>query len=93
MQYAVVILIGLLTGAVELYLLSKFIKAIFSSDIRSGILLVPAKLIILMIALAADFFIAPKLLWLAGSAIVLPLIVGAIYYGIEGIYGKKESKK
>ena len=92
MQYAVVIVIGLVAGTIELYLLSKFIKAIFSADIRSGFLLVPAKLIVLMIALAVDFFVAPQLLWLAGSAIVLPLIVGAIYSGIKGMNGKKESK-
>ncbi len=91
MQYAVVVLIGLVAGATELYLLSRFIKAIFSADTRSVLLLVPAKLVVLAIALAADFFIAPKLLWLAGSAIVLPLIVGAVYSGIKGMNGKKGS--
>ncbi len=92
MQYAFVILIGLLAGTVELYLLSKFIKALLSADVRSGILLIPAKLGVLALAIAVDFFVAPKLLWLAGSAIVLPLIVGAVYSFIKGVYGKKESK-
>ncbi len=92
MRYAVVILIGLLAGTAELYLLSRFIKAIFSADSRSFALLVPAKLMILIIAIAADFIIAPRLLWLAGAAITLPLIAGAAYSGIKSICGRKESK-
>lgn len=93
MQYAAVIIVGLLAGGVEFFLLSKLIKAVLSGDTKTVVVLAPIKLVILMAAVAAEFFIAPELLWLGGSSIALPLVAGAVYSGLRGIYGKKESKQ
>jgi hypothetical protein len=92
-KYAIVSVAGLIAGCAEFYLLPRYIKALLSGNIRSSFLLILGKLLILAVLLLPTVIFAPDVLWLAGCAVIVPLIAGGGRVGYKIISGKKEAQR
>jgi hypothetical protein len=82
--YAGIAAAGLAAGAVELFLLRRFVQALMKGDAAKGAVLIPIKLLVLAAGLMPALVIEPSLLWLSGVCIAAPLIIGGVASGIRG---------
>ena len=85
MMYAVIIIAGVVAGAVELLLLRQFIRFLLKGDALKGAALFPAKLVVLVAGLLPSLIMEPTLMWLSGVCIVAPLVVGGAAAGVWGL--------
>ena len=73
----IVIFIGILTGLLEVLLLSKFIKELLNGKLLKSVLLLTAKVVVLAVNFIIVIMLDSEKIWISGLSVVVILIIGS----------------
>ncbi len=93
MSLAAAIIIGILTGCAELFLLTRLVCAVSSGNASKAVALIPVKLLLLFAVLLVTALIEPYRLWIVGTAAAAVLIFGGLFLAAKNRAARGGNKK